>query len=347
MVIPRHGAEQNLIQYHERLTKQTHYSEAPNLATEIEMFSKFFFELQAMLEHFKDHQTTLKELRTMRTSLLENVKTINKEDRRLAQALSGNADEARKLRREAGRLRSYLQKHTHVSAQQLPAPIDDMNQRLASGQALSMEEFAAMLQHGGLTDLPSATKNNKGGKRKKTNNERRLPDEGRLEKESPIEREKVMRLEWVPCDSPKDLAPNQIAQIMQLFLNETGERYAEAFGATFTNSHLGREPHADRYPSTGPSTHPRGVVGHPVQRDHRQDRSVCDRSTSSGSSPGIASLEHVHQSGMGAWIQTCAVGSQSRKRAGSILLSTTWHGDQATTHGLLSIRLGLHDARSA
>ena len=63
---------------------------------------------------------------------------------------------------------------------------------------------------------------------RKTNNERRLPDEGRLEKESPIEREKVMRLEWVPCDSPKDLAPNQIAQIMQLFLNETGERYAEA-----------------------------------------------------------------------------------------------------------------------
>lgn len=181
MVIPRHRAEQNLIQYHERLTKQTHYSEAPNLATEIEMFSKFF-ELQAMLEHFKDHQTTLKELRTMRTSLLENVKTINKEDRRLAQALSGNADEARKLRREAGRLRSYLQKHTHVSAQQLPAPIDDMNQRLASGQALSMEEFAAMLQHGGLTDLPSATKNNKGGKRKKNQQRKAAPRRGKTGK---------------------------------------------------------------------------------------------------------------------------------------------------------------------
>lgn len=181
MVIPRHRAEQNLIQYHERLTKQTHYSEAPNLATEIEMFSKFF-ELQAMLEHFKDHQTTLKELRTMRTSLLENVKTINKEDRRLAQALSGNADEARKLRREAGRLRSYLQKHTHVSAQQLPAPIDDMNQRLASGQALSMEEFAAMLQHGGLTDLPSATKNNKGGKRKNNQQRKAAPRRGKTGK---------------------------------------------------------------------------------------------------------------------------------------------------------------------
>ncbi|RJU95666.1 MAG: N-acetyltransferase [Candidatus Poseidoniales archaeon] len=42
------------------------------------------------------------------------------------------------------------------------------------------------------------------------------------------ERERVVQLTWVPCCSPNDLTPTQVDEIIQLFLQETEERYAEA-----------------------------------------------------------------------------------------------------------------------
>ena len=42
------------------------------------------------------------------------------------------------------------------------------------------------------------------------------------------ERERVVQLTWVPCCSPNDLTPSQVDEIIQLFLQETEERYAEA-----------------------------------------------------------------------------------------------------------------------
>jgi hypothetical protein len=57
----------------------------------------------------------------------------------------------------------------------VPEPSPEVNERLLAGQALSMEEFASMLEHGGLTDLDSkqvsptkAKQHKKKGNRKTT-----------------------------------------------------------------------------------------------------------------------------------------------------------------------------------
>lgn len=179
LVIPKHRVELNLSQFFERLTQDKHYSEAPSLASELEMFSRFF-ELQAMFDEYKEHATTLAELRTVRTSLLEHVKTINREDRKLAQELANNSENSRKMRREAGRLRSFLESHANIPTQQLPAPTEELSQRLASGQALSMDEFAAMLEHGGLTDIKSTGEESNPPKRKKAKQRKAAPRRGNI-----------------------------------------------------------------------------------------------------------------------------------------------------------------------
>ena len=179
LVIPKHRVELNLKQFFGRLTEVKHHSEAPSLASELEMFSRFF-ELQAMFEEYKEHATTLAELRSVRASLLGHVKTINKEDRRLAQELTNNSENSRQTRREAGRLRSFLESHANVPTRQLPAPTEELSQRLASGQALSMDEFAAMLEHGGLTDIKSAEEEANPTKRKKTKQRKAAPRRGNI-----------------------------------------------------------------------------------------------------------------------------------------------------------------------
>lgn len=179
LVIPKHRVELNLKQFFERLTEVKHHSEAPSLASELEMFSRFF-ELQAMFEEYKEHATTLAELRSVRTSLLEHVKTINREDRRLAQELASNSENSRKTRREAGRLRSFLESHANIPTQQLPAPTEELSLRLASGQALTMNEFAAMLEHGGLTDIKSTDEESNQPKRKKTKQRKAAPRRGNI-----------------------------------------------------------------------------------------------------------------------------------------------------------------------
>ena len=152
LVVPRHRAANTLADFYTKLTNVDGHS----LAQEMEMFARFF-ELQTMLKIYEEQQEKLAELNRSRTNLLETIKSVNKNDRRLAQQIAQTREGAKELRNEAGRLRAYLKKHESGPGQPLPPPTPEMNERLLSGQALSMEEFASMLEHGGLTEVRAAS----------------------------------------------------------------------------------------------------------------------------------------------------------------------------------------------
>ena len=151
LVVPRHRVANTLADFYTKLTTDDGLS----LAQEMEMFARFF-ELQTMLSIYNEHQSMLSDVNRTRLNLLETIKAVNKNDRKLAQQITQLRDAANDLRNEAGRLRAYLKKHQADPDQPLPPPTPEMNERLLAGQALSMEEFAAMLEHGGLTDVAQA-----------------------------------------------------------------------------------------------------------------------------------------------------------------------------------------------
>jgi len=148
LVVPRHRVANTLVDFYTKLTTDDGLS----LAQEMEMFARFF-ELQTMLSIYNEHQSMLSDVNRTRLNLLETIKSVNKNDRKLAQQITQSREAANDLRNEAGRLRAYLKKHQADPDQPLPPPTPEMNERLLAGQALSMEEFAAMLEHGGLTDV--------------------------------------------------------------------------------------------------------------------------------------------------------------------------------------------------
>lgn len=150
LAVPRHRLVQAMGSFYERLTVSTKASEAPHLAAEMEMFSKFF-EMQAMVRVYDGHQGLHAELDDARRALLETVKAINREDRKFTQRLNANNEESRPLRREAGRLRAYLKGIPGTNPAPVPEQVEEFTLRLAAGNSLSIEEFAAMLEHGGLT----------------------------------------------------------------------------------------------------------------------------------------------------------------------------------------------------
>jgi hypothetical protein len=152
MGVPRYRLVDTLQEFHRRLTQNTHYSESPSLASEMDMFSRFF-EIQAMIEIYNAHRSLLTDIDHARGQLLETVKAINREDRKFAQQLTANNSETRPLRREAGRLRAFLEKKSKQEPKPLPEEIEEFSLRLMAGDSLSMEEFSSMLSHGGLTEL--------------------------------------------------------------------------------------------------------------------------------------------------------------------------------------------------
>jgi hypothetical protein len=152
MGVPRYRLVDTLQEFHRRLTQNTHYSESPSLASEMDMFSRFF-EIQTMIEIYNAHRSLLTDIDHARGQLLETVKAINREDRKFAQQLTANNSETRPLRREAGRLRAFLEKKSKQEPKPLPEEIEEFSLRLMAGDSLSMEEFSSMLSHGGLTEL--------------------------------------------------------------------------------------------------------------------------------------------------------------------------------------------------
>ena len=108
-----------------------------------------------MLQIYSDEQDVQTSLHRARSNLLETIKAVNKNDRRLAQLINQHRSNAKKQRTEAGRLKAYLEKMNASPVIPVPEPSPEVNERLLAGQALTMEEFASMLEHGGLTELDS------------------------------------------------------------------------------------------------------------------------------------------------------------------------------------------------
>ena len=151
LAVPRHRVAHTLTDFHHKLTNSAH-EEAPTLASEMEMFSKFF-EFQSMMKIYNEQNDVLHNLNKARKRLLETVKEVNKNDRRLVQSIARTREQSRRFRSEAARLRAYLEKKSSGSSHPVPPPSADASERLRAGEALTMEEFASMLEHGGLTDV--------------------------------------------------------------------------------------------------------------------------------------------------------------------------------------------------
>lgn len=150
--VPRHRVANTLSEFFDKLTTSSNHHESPTLANEIEMFSRFF-ELQTMLRIYHEQKSVVSDLDRARRTLLETVKAVNKNDRRYAQIISKARETSKKLRKEAGRLRAFLKQNKIGAQPPMPPSMPELSERLLAGDALSMEEFASMLEHGGLTEL--------------------------------------------------------------------------------------------------------------------------------------------------------------------------------------------------
>ncbi len=184
LAVPRHRLVQAMEEFHARLTTPAHHSESPNMASEIEMFSRFF-EMQAMVRQYDQQRHLFADLERTRSALLETVKAINREDRKFTQQLNKNNDNLRPVRREAGRLRTYLASLPGHDPKPLPEQIEEFTLRLAAGNSLSLEEFSAMLQHGGLAGLDEVeVPEREPKKRRRTTQRRAEPMPGRQRRDA-------------------------------------------------------------------------------------------------------------------------------------------------------------------
>ena len=172
LAVPRHRVAHALTDFHHKLTNSAH-EEAPTLASEMEMFSKFF-EFQSMLNIYNEQNDVLYNLNKARKRLLETVKEVNKNDRKLVQSIAQTREQSRRFRSEAGRLRAYLEKNSSGSKHPVPPPSADASQRLRAGEALTMEEFASMLEHGGLTDVEPSERSKTPASKKAKSDMRRV-----------------------------------------------------------------------------------------------------------------------------------------------------------------------------
>ena len=172
LLVPRHRVVHTLGEFYENLTTTSASNEPPSLATEIEYFSRFF-ELQAMLKCYDDQQQVLSQLNALRNNLLQTIKSVNKNDRRLSQLIKQTRASSKEQRSEAGRLKAYLEKNNASPVVPVPPPTPEMGERLLAGEALSMEEFASMLEHGGLTELGTSTPSPSKPKQRKKNSMRK------------------------------------------------------------------------------------------------------------------------------------------------------------------------------
>ena len=150
--VPRHRVANTLSEFFDKLTTSANHHESPTLAGEIEMFSRFF-ELQTMLQIYHEEEAVFSDLNQARRTLLDTVKAVNKNDRKYAQIISKTRETSRKLRKEAGRLRAFLKQNKIGTALPETPSMPEFSERLLACDALSMEEFASMLEHGGLTEL--------------------------------------------------------------------------------------------------------------------------------------------------------------------------------------------------
>ena len=172
LLVPRHKVIHTLNEFYANLTNTSRPNETLSLSSEIEQFSKFF-ELQAMLKIYDEEHHVLSNLSRTRRNLLETVKSVNKNNRRLSQLIKQKLVSSKTQRAEAGRLKAYIEKNNSSIKVPIPPPSAELGERLLAGDALSMEEFASMLEHGGLTELGTSTPSTSNQKQRKKNSMRK------------------------------------------------------------------------------------------------------------------------------------------------------------------------------
>ena len=154
----------------------------PTINRELESFRRFF-ELQAAVVRKREAEqahtryvTQIEKLRKVTTDLdstkktkqnaeesvtdgteLDSNKITRKEIRRMSKEISGIdkrldviKSERRKLRKESGRIRSYLK---ITSQQGKKIRLTDVKNRASTGGALNTNELSALLESGGLTEI--------------------------------------------------------------------------------------------------------------------------------------------------------------------------------------------------
>lgn len=162
----------------------------PNLPTEIKQFS-FLFELQQMhaqknlsdaahdeyvklmrkqqrtidnLDELKDEREQIASVTTSEDPRLKEMKVNRKEEKQLNKRIASmldtilsQRDEIKGHRREIGRLEAFLRIRTDAERKghTVQPRIQDIQQRAASGGALSLEELSRLISSGGLSDLDS------------------------------------------------------------------------------------------------------------------------------------------------------------------------------------------------
>jgi len=224
--------EQRLIETHRRLATIPHdLSKMPNRDHEAKLFS-FFFELRAMhsrkLAGNNLHQKYIELLRSQKEILQQldklneekksvaeeareeipnqkiNPKEIRKLNERISKMLekiNTHRSEIKKIRREVGRLEAYarVRKKGEKNSgrnRRIGPRLDDVKARASSGEALSIEDFSALLNSGNLLKSLDASEEGKSAPKSaptKTRKRQSGAARGRRRTLDPEEREKRRR----------------------------------------------------------------------------------------------------------------------------------------------------------
>lgn len=175
IVISSPKISETLRQTFDRITEQLDVMNIPSLEREQELAS-LFLELQSMHPIGKEVDRLNREIHLIKKPLHGNIKHLNKAEKKMKRSLRTNKKEAKKLRREKGRLESWIRikngpKKPRKNDRQRgrkhrgPKP-SDVKKKMDSGESLSMEDLSALLQHGGVLNMDANNGNSHQGKRK-------------------------------------------------------------------------------------------------------------------------------------------------------------------------------------
>ena len=143
-----------------------------------------------------------------------------------------------------------------------------------------------------------------------------------------------------------DLHPQAVNDVINLFRNETGEVYAEAsvrhLPIPVWDANLVLVDLDQDQPFTI-----QGVMGDPFKDDIVRVAAFVIASKHQGKGVGNRSMAAFLKGSMAQRIQAGSTRGESRQYGRPTILHPTWHDGTAGTPWLLSVRVGVHDARPA
>ena len=179
IVISSPKISETLRQTFERITEQLDVMNIPSLEREQELAS-LFLELQNMHPIGKEVDRLNREIHLIKKPLHGNIKHLNKAEKKMKRSLRTNKKETKRLRREKGRLESWIRikngnkkprknDTTKRRKHRGPKP-SDVKKKIDSGESLSMEELGALLQHGGVLNVNDTKQTSHRNNRKNKDN---------------------------------------------------------------------------------------------------------------------------------------------------------------------------------